>query len=509
MEKETSQKVKQTAKAATKKTAAKASTAWQAIVKFFKELNKAYYVGAMAIIATLLFFSAWIEIPVLTQIGNFFNTSAINGLMPIPQTLLALTSSVDTQASSISGLLDYLDVSNIDGQQLNQIFQAITGIAAMLGANVADWTFNANDFIASLKEILPTSDQIYQAKALLAQISSIAKSASLGVLLPCLLVVGFNIYTIVITFWKKRVTKLCKVGFIIEVVLAAITVIVCNVINTLINSKIFFLNNIVVPSFWLWFTLIFCIIAWIVISKITKKSGEKFNKKRAGITVAIIVVVILIIGIAFAVNENNKKQPFIGNWNITNVEKQGVLDQNQINKLQENGYDLSQSVVITVKENGTFEESILGHLITGTYNVVPEGIALCPDCDINSDFAKVVLKKKDNNLTASLGIIELAEFSKGDNEAKCVSDSIKSAVGMAAIDYALKLAGVENMSAQDVVDTFNNLKETIDKLEGIDKYEVLKEIKEALGQKLTDAYNKLDSNQKTLVDGAYKLIINS
>lgn len=501
--------VKEEAKKVGNATVANAGTAWQKITSFFKNLDRAYYVGALAIITTLLFFSAWVDITIISLIGSTLEIPAISGKIAIPQTLFALCSGIDSQLTQISEILNYLDVSNVDGSKITQIYQVIVGIATMLGVNTADWTVNINDIIASIQQMFPDPSQINAIKVILAQISSIAKVGSIAIFLLCAIVVGFNIYTIVVTFKNKKVTKMCKVGFIIELIICAIVIIGCNYLNSLVSSKIFFINEVIVPTFVCWLTIILCIVSIIVVCKITKKAGEKFSKKRAGITIGVIVVVLLAVSVFVGINENNKKQPFIGNWSIANVEKQGILDQEQLNKLQEKGYDFSKSVVITIKQDGTYEESILGHLVQGTYDVVPEGIALFPKNDFNSDFAKIVLKENNGKLTASLGIIDLAEFSKGNEEAKCVSDEIKTAVGMAAIDYVLKFAGIQDMSAEDVVNSFKEIGETLQKLNSVDQNQIARQIKEAIGAELQNAYNKLNDKQKEAINTIYYIIINS
>ncbi len=186
----------------------------------------------------------------ISNLGRMLNIPAISGLIAIPQALLTLSTTVDTQTLNISNLLNYLDVSNINGEQLNQIYQMIKSFGGMLGLNVSEWTFDVNNFIATIQQIFPDPDQIYALKALLAQISGYAKIGTFAIVFVCLIVVGFNVYTAVITFWKKRVTKLCKVGFIIELILCALVIIACNVVNGAINSQIFFINNVVVPTFW-------------------------------------------------------------------------------------------------------------------------------------------------------------------------------------------------------------------------------------------------------------------
>lgn len=500
---------KENAKKAAKATTEKASSSWVAIRDFFVNLNKAYYVGALAVLSIILFFSAWIDVPMISNLGKLLNVSAISGLIAIPQALLSLCGTVDSQALNISNLLNYLDVSNINVDQVNQIYQTIKSVAAMLGLNVSDWTFNVNDFIVSLQQIFPDPDQIYALKHLLAQISGYAKVGIFAVVFVCLMVVGFNVYTAVIAFWKKKVTKLCKVGFIIELILCALVIVGCNVINGAINSQIFFINNVFVPTFWAWLTLIVCIVSIIVVSKITKKAGEKLNVKRLVIVLIIIAAVIAIICIIVTIDQNNKKKPFIGNWNISTIEKDNYFDQDQLKKLEDKGVDFNKSIVISIKDNNTYEESLFGHLIKGTYQVVPEGILLNPDYRMNSDFARIVLKQTNGNLTANLGCFELAKLSTYDSDAKTTSDEIKYAVGIAAIDYALDFAGIKDMSAEDIVKTLNKIYEQLKNLSELDQYQIVHELKELIGEEVKTAYNKLDSNQKKAVDGIYYMIVNA
>lgn len=132
-----------------------------------------------------------------------------------------------------------------------------------------------------------------------------------------------------------------------------------------------------------------------------------------------------------------------------------------------------------------------------------------PKDDFDNYFAKVVLKEKNGKLTASLGLLEIAQFAKGDSEAKCVSQEIQKAVGMAAIDYVLKFAGIQDMTAEDVVNSFNELGEVMQKLNSADQNGIARQIKEAIGAELQNAYNKLNDKQKEAVSAIYYIIINS
>lgn len=363
--------------------------------------------------------------------------------------------------------------------------------------------------MASVKEAFPDPNTIYDIKHILAQVSGIAKIGSFAVAFICLLVVGFNLYTAILAFWKKKVNKVCMVGFIVEIILVALVIIGCNILNGFVSSKIFIINTVCVPTFWAWLSLIVCIVAIVAINKITKKAGEKFNKKRFGVVVGVIAAVILVICILVGIDNNNKKQPYIGNWNIADIEKDNSFDEAQIKQLQEKGVDFSKSVVVTVKSDFTFEESLFGHLVKGTYEVVPEGISLNPDFKVDSDFAKIILKQDGDKLTANLGCFEIAKLSKFDMDAKSVSDEIKYSVGMAALDYALNFVGIKDMTAQDVVNAFNGLKESIVMLSEVDRDQLMSQIKQNLADEIREAYNKLDANQKKAVDEVYQLIISA
>ena len=202
----------------------------------------------LSLIVCLLFFSQWLFIPFLAKLGHNINITISNGLFSLPQTFIALFSSVDSYIATINNFLDLLDVSDKNGDALRQFQSVVRSVTGLLGINF-NAGINVDDVVSTIKSFLPSEEKILAVKELLSQISGIVKGVSLSALIFSLVIVAANLYTIIYCFVKKQVNKLCSIGFFIEGIFALIFIMGCYVVNTVVHSKIIFINSVMEPTF--------------------------------------------------------------------------------------------------------------------------------------------------------------------------------------------------------------------------------------------------------------------
>lgn len=284
----TSQKnAKQATAAAKEKASATVSNAKEAIKKFsfgdffnsigvfFKNLDKAYYVAALAIAGIILFFMPWLNITVLTKIYEHFHIDFLSGFFAIPQTLLSTFFSIDATIGTLLGIVDKFATVNDNLNSLHDITQYINTLCNLLGIQVAANGETVNGIIATIQGFLPTGEQLAAAKNGLTSIGSLAKGASLGVMIWVLIVVGFNAYAAIICIAKKRITKGCTAAFIIEGIFVFLFMLICFSVNSVIQSLVFFLPNVLEATGWAWLALIVCILGIIFCVKYQSKKPAK------------------------------------------------------------------------------------------------------------------------------------------------------------------------------------------------------------------------------------------
>lgn len=281
------QKTKQATAVAKQKTATTVKAAKTAVKKFnfgefcnsigtfFKNLDKAYYVAALAIAGTILFFMPWLNITVLSKIYEHFHIDFLSGVFAIPQTLLSTFFSIDTTISTLLGIVDKFATVNENLNSLHDVTQYINTLCNLLGIQVAANGETVNGIIASIQSALPTGDQLTAAKQALTSVGSITKGASLGAMFCVLIVVGFNAYAAIICIAKKRITKGCTAAFIIEGVFVFLFILICFSVNSVIQSLVFILPNVLEPTGWAWLALIVCIIGIILCAKYQNKKPAK------------------------------------------------------------------------------------------------------------------------------------------------------------------------------------------------------------------------------------------
>lgn len=245
------------------------------IVNFFRNLDKAYYVAILAILGIILFFMPWLNIAVLTKLYDQFHIEFLSGVFVIPQTLLSMFFSIDTTVNFALGIVDKFATASNNLDSLHDVTQYINMVCNMLGIQVAANGETVNEIIASIQSALPSGEQLAAAKQGLSSITSIAKGASLGVMLWVLIVVGFNAYAAIICIAKKRITKGCTAAFIIEGVFTALFILICVSVNSVIQSLVFFLPNVLEATGWVWLTLIVCIIGIIFCVKFQSKKPKQ------------------------------------------------------------------------------------------------------------------------------------------------------------------------------------------------------------------------------------------
>ena len=248
---------------------------FNSIANFFKNLDKAYYVAILAILGIILFFMPWLNITILTKFYEQFHIDFLSGFFAIPQTLLSLFFSVDATVSGALSIVDaFANISN-NLDSLHDVTQYINTLCNMLGIQVAANGETVNGIIAAIQNALPSGEQLAAAKQALSSVASMTKAASLGAMLWVLIVVGFNAYTAIICIAKKRITKGCTAAFIIEGIFAFLFILICLSINSVIQSLVFFLPNVLEATGWVWLTLIVCIIGIILCVKYQNKKPAK------------------------------------------------------------------------------------------------------------------------------------------------------------------------------------------------------------------------------------------
>lgn len=195
----------------------------------------------------------------------------------LPQSFIALFSNIDPQITNVNNFHDLIDMSDRNGEALRQAQSVIRSVAPMLGINLGSGV-NVDDVMTTLKSVFPSQENIFAAKELLTQVSSIIKTISFSALLFSIVLVGFNIYTAVYCFVKKKLNRICTVGFFIEGIFALIIIVGVFVTNTVVHTHVPFINQIVAPTFWVWVTLILCVGSIIAIFKMTKKISLQIKR---------------------------------------------------------------------------------------------------------------------------------------------------------------------------------------------------------------------------------------
>lgn len=218
------------------------------IASYFRGLNKAVYVGVLAILSIFLFFSPWLNVTVLTNISKILQLPMVSGIFSIPQLILTALFSVDHLISTVVNFFDTINLSRFDGESLAKLSQILTTIGTLAGAELSSKASNMNDLVGAVQSLLPDGAMLEYYKGILLSIGGTVKGASAGVMAVVLTVVGFNIYTAIITFWKKRITKGCIAAFIIEGAFVLIFMMGCFVTNTIVHSYVFFLKDVIAPT---------------------------------------------------------------------------------------------------------------------------------------------------------------------------------------------------------------------------------------------------------------------
>ena len=111
--------------------------------------------------------------------------------------------------------------------------------------------------------------------------------------------------------------------------------------------------------------------------------GAKMSKtinKIIGLSILVVSAVIL----AFALSGCNNEKKVVGNWHIksfaVNAKTQDLFGDNVL-LLKKNNIEDSKASVFTFKEDKTFEQSIFGKLISGTYAIDGDKLKISPTSD--------------------------------------------------------------------------------------------------------------------------------
>ena len=251
---------------------------------YLKGLHVAYYVGALAILSILLFFSPWMNVTVLSNIAKTLQLPMISGIFSIPQLIITALFSVDHLIATVVSFFDTINLSRFDGASLAKLSQILTTIGTLAGAELSAKASDMNDLVGAVQSLLPDGQILEYYKSILLSIGGTVKTASAIVMAVIMTVVGFNVYAAIVTFWKKRITKGVIAAFIIEGAFVLIFMIGCFIANTVVHSYVFFIKDVLAPTGWAWLTLIVCIVGLILsvknLSKKTKVAKKATKKKK-------------------------------------------------------------------------------------------------------------------------------------------------------------------------------------------------------------------------------------
>lgn len=165
----------------------------------------------------------------------------------------------------------------------------------------------------------------------------------------------------------------------------------------------------------------------------------------------------------------------------------------------------SKADVYTFKEDMTFEESLLGKFITGTYTVEGDKVLVKPTSENKGQLEDRTLTIQGDTLVDDTNM-HPAVLQKCDISAAENSKQVRRELGLSVIDLTLYLADIEGVSSDQVVSKLEALQDQLEGLSDKEKNEVLKEVESQYHDKFIDAYSKLDDKQKERVSKLNQLL---
>lgn len=231
----------------------------------------------------------------------------------------------------------------------------------------------------------------------------------------------------------------------------------------------------------------------------------KTINKIIGLSILAISAVVL----TFALSGCNQAKKVVGNWHIKSLTVNSVTQNSFYGKdmtffIQKNIND-SKADIYTFKDDMTFEESLFGKLISGTYTVDGDKVIVNPTSDNKGQLEERTLKIQGDTLvddtTIHPAVLEKCDVSASEN-----SKQVRRELGLVVLDLTFYFAGIEGVSAEQVVSKFETLQDALEGLSNTDKNAVLKEVEAQYHDKFVDAFNKLDDKQKERVSKLNNLL---
>ena len=230
------------------------------------------------------------------------------------------------------------------------------------------------------------------------------------------------------------------------------------------------------------------------------KMSKTINKV---IGVAILTVALAIL--AFTLSGCNQEKKVVGNWHLVsvtaNAKAEGLFG-NDIEIFKKKNIEQSKTSVFTFKEDKTYEHSIFGKLVSGTYTVNGDDLKITPTSENKGNLEELTFKIQGDKIFSGTG----GEFERYDVSAADNNKQVRRDLGLAVVDLTFYLAGIEGVSSDQVVSKLEALQDHLEGLSDAEKNEVLKELEAQYHDKFVSAYNKLDDNQKEKVSKLNQLL---
>lgn len=266
-------------------------TFFNKIGQFFKNLNKAYYVGAISVVSMLLLFAAWINVPMLSSLSSFLKDTPgisaitaplganISGDFSLPKIAVAFDRGIDQVNGVLNDVSDFFGEVSQKAEKLQDAAEQVSAIAPLLGISLPQLGVNAEELISNLSNTFFAMEQNYSIIAILNQVSQIVHTISFVIIFIFVVCLGLNIYAIVTTFFRKKITKGCIAAFITEGAICLLVIIGIFAVNLYAQSQVFFLDRVLAPTVWAWLTLISSILGT-VFCLVFRKQAKKVSQQK-------------------------------------------------------------------------------------------------------------------------------------------------------------------------------------------------------------------------------------
>lgn len=204
------------------------------------------------------------------------------------------------------------------------------------------------------------------------------------------------------------------------------------------------------------------------------------------------------------------RKKVIGNWHLKSLTVSAELQDiagNDLVLFKQKNIDEGKALVITFKEDKSYELSVFGKFISGTYTVDGNNVKITPSSNnkIDNPGVERVYKIQGGRLVDESNKVQ-AELEKYDVSAADNNKQVRRDLSLAVVDLTFYFAGIEGVSSDQVVSKLEALQDQLEVLSDTEKNEVLKELEAQYHDKFVSAYNKLDDKQKEKVSKLNQLL---